>query len=154
MARVMIDRDGQMYYRTALMTQTHAASFARCLAGNDSFCDVLVSFSFRAKPEKAYYVIFKPASIERQRAIYSGQDDAREARAVSEGSDYIFFWDSDKRIYWVFNPKSTETYEVSGRDCTCPDYQFRCRENGLTCKHMKALRLRVEAGELSLNHPN
>lgn len=33
---------------------------------------------------------------------------------------------------------ATKTYTVSAHSCTCPDYKFRRRARGESCKHMRA----------------
>lgn len=50
--------------------------------------------------------------------------------------------------YDCFNQKNGETYEVTERNCTCPDYETRGKANGYVCKHVHALRLALERGDV------
>lgn len=147
MPHTAIQTDGSIVYRTKLMPLTRAASFARCLDGNTRFTSVMLEKPAKAKADK-FFVTFRPANPERQTALYQTEWDKREARAENEGGDYIFWKDPDGRFWWVFNPLSGETYELTPFSCSCPDYQFRCNKAGLHCKHMHALQLQADAGTL------
>lgn len=142
-----IQPSGAIVYRTVLMEMNRAAAFARCIGGNTHFRDVEISDP-RGKRGKRF-VSFRPTSSDRQGVMYQHQMDIRAARAANEGEDYIFWPDPDCRgSYWVFNPLSGETYQVTPFNCTCPDYEVRCRKAALHCKHMAALQLQADAQTL------
>lgn len=143
MPRTTILPDGRVTYRTALFCSLpKAQSFARCLQSNDRFERAMVHASQTSKSPK-WFVTFEPANESRKDAIHAGQQEARQARA--EEQEFIFWADDGRRtvngdplFWWVFSLASGETYEVSPGDCSCPDYQFRCQNAGLHCKHMLA----------------
>jgi hypothetical protein len=37
------------------------------------------------------------------------------------------------------NPRSKATYPVSRVDCSSPDFEYRCRNSGIRCKHLVAV---------------
>lgn len=65
------------------------------------------------------------------------EQEARVVRAVQESGDYVFVELEGERF--VCTSKSGKAYLVTGRYCTCPDYQHRCAGNDLRCKHQIAL---------------
>lgn len=145
MPRTTIQPDGRVTYRTALFSlQARAQSFARCLQSNSRFERVLVHASATSKTPK-WFVTFEPTSDTRKDAIHAGQQADRQARAESQ--EFIFWPDPDKvNCYWCFSVESGETYEVTLGDCSCPDYQFRCKNCGIQCKHMLAWSAQCAAG--------
>jgi len=139
MSRSTILNSGQVAFRTALLSQARAESFAAMLTANSRFESVLVNRSERAKCDKAFFVTFQPSSEARKDLIFMAQWDARKERGQGEGADYTFFADEDnKGCYWVYNPISQETYSTSIFSCSCPDYTYRCQRAGLQCKHQAA----------------
>lgn len=146
MPRTTIQPDGRISYRTSLFpVQAKAQSFARCLTANDTrFEHVMIHASERSKWPK-WFVTFEPKAEARKDAIHSAQQDNRAQRAA-EG-EFIFWPDGDKvSVYWCFSVASGETYEVTLFDCTCADYEFRCRRAGIQCKHMLAWSAQRAAG--------
>jgi hypothetical protein len=124
------------------MTLARAAAFSKCLEANDDFSVVAIEESQRAKGEARWFVVFVPVNPQRLADIADRQQDARAQRAADEGANYLFALDKDagRPFFWVFNPKSGETYEVDPRGhCSCPDFQYRCEVAGLRCKHLVAV---------------
>jgi hypothetical protein len=136
MSKQIFNSDGTISYRTKPMPLHKARAFARCVDSNPRFVDVTIREA-RTR-ELCYFVAFRPASVDRCADMWQGQYDTRAGRAEEEGAAYVWLSDESGRFDWCFNPKSGETYEVSLFDCTCPDYFFRCRKAGLSCKHMQA----------------
>lgn len=137
-------------FRTKLLTEERARRFAACLQANGRFLDVKVEVSKRASSfYRRHFVSYAPASEERQRELLCRQQDSRQRRAETEGSDYLFVLDRDsvQPFYWCYNPRSGETYEVTQFDCSCPD--FRYRGPGVRCKHMIALQTAVQHEEVT-----
>lgn len=123
-------------YRTKLLAADQAARFARCLAANPTFTQVATHESTRSAGK--FFVSFLPVSPARQQDMLTREQDARTERAHREGSDYLWARDLDGDWHWCLS-RSGETYEVTLHSCTCPDYAYRCRAQGLACKHMTAL---------------
>ena len=65
----------------------------------------------------------------------------REERARAEGQRYLWVQDPDTGD-WQLVTGSGSTYEVArhGRHCNCPDYEDRCQELDIPCKHLCAFR--------------
>lgn len=42
-----------------------------------------------------------------------------------------------KSVQMTSFTNATKTYTVTARSCTCPDYKFRRRARGESCKHMR-----------------
>ena len=126
-------------FRTKLMEQSQAERFARCLRANPRFANVELVTSKAAKSERNVFVAFEPASEERQAELLGQVQGEREVRAATEGQHYVFCLDTSRRFFWVYNPKSQETYEVTPESCSCADHVYRCRAQGLKCKHSLAL---------------
>ena len=138
MSRPTIQSDGSIVYRTKLIFEAKAQSFAAMLRGNSRFEDVKVKHSGRAKSDAAFFVTFQPVSEVRKDAIFMDQWKAREQRALDQ--ECIFWPDPDLINVWnCFSCKSGETYQVTLGDCTCPDYHFRCQKAGLNCYHQHSL---------------
>ena len=138
MARQTILSNGSIVYRTALLPIGRAYCFAKCLRGNSRFEEV-ETFESLASPGR-YFITFRPSSFDRQISLISNEHNARMERAQTEGMNYMFWPDPDCiGSTWCFNPKSGETYQVSKAECTCPDFEFRCKPAGLYCKHMITL---------------
>jgi hypothetical protein len=144
MPRTTIQPDGRVTYRTSLFASlAKAQAFARCLQSNTGrFEHSMVHESQTSKTSK-WFVTFEPTLASRKDAIHAGQQEARQARA--EEQEFIFWPDPDRltangtpMFWWCFSVASGETYEVSIGDCSCPDYQFRCRNAGMNCKHQLA----------------
>lgn len=84
---------------------------------------------------------------------YQRQNDARHLRAMEEGACYVFALDIDcsRPFYWIFNPKSGETYQTDSMTCSCPDFEYRCKKiagYGVLCKHIQALLHAYTLGEV------
>jgi len=135
----MLSKNGAQY-RTKLMTEAHAESFAAALRANAQWDGVMVYESRRAKGERRHYVVYHPASAEARRAILTRQEGKRAVRAAAELDQYLIVPDEDGRFYWV-QSTSGEVYEVTCFDCTCPDREFKARQAGISCKHMLALEI-------------
>lgn len=139
-------------YRTKLLTTDQAWRFAKCVKANIARFDpasVAVIHNSRAKGARRYYVTFAPARTERVAALVAGEQDKRLARAMEQGADYVFLADKDggRPFWWVWNPVSGETYEVSSDGCSCPDHEYRCRHAGVACKHRLTLLARLQVEE-------
>jgi hypothetical protein len=149
MSRTTITPTGTICYRSKCLPLSIAASFAKCVQANATrFCDVEIQKSDKSRSEK-FFVTFRPVNPTRQADLYEAQYNARAERAQQEGSEYIFWKDTDNPgTDWCFNPVSGETYQVSTFSCSCPDYLFRCEKAGLLCKHQQARTLQFEAGTL------
>ncbi len=147
MSRTTITTEVAICYRSKNMSLSLASSFARCIEANKTrFCDVAISPS---KAAEKYFVTFRPVSTDRQGDLYEAQYNARADRAQVEGLEYIFWPDADNPgTDWCFNPLSGETYQVSLFECSCPDYQFRCKNAGLKCKHQHSRQVQADAGTL------
>jgi hypothetical protein len=126
-------------YRTRLMTQEHAEQFAACLRANSLFDGVMVYESPTAKTERRHYVVYHPSDPDACAAILQRQQQKRADKARAEAQDYLFVRDDQTgRFYWCMSA-SGEVYEVTDFSCTCPDFEYRCREAGVHCKHQVAL---------------
>jgi len=123
-------------HRTKLMTQDRAERFARCIQANPRFVNVVVSESPRSAGK--FLVTFNTSSDETGEKIRQDAHTARLERALVDGKDFIFVADDGGEFIWCMST-SGETYEVTSASCTCPDHQYRCRPNGLQCKHQLAL---------------
>jgi predicted nucleic acid-binding Zn finger protein len=127
-------------YRTKLLSATQAQRFAACLQANSSFSAVAVEESPRAKSaDRKHFVSYVPANAARRAEMIEREQDARVVRGFTEGSDYVFCLDDSHRFFWCLST-SGEVYEVTSASCSCPDHTFRCKPNGLKCKHQIALR--------------
>lgn len=130
-----------VHYRTRLLTQERALSFARALEANRRFEEVSVTRSGRARSDAQFFVTFRPVSEQRMTALREEQQDARDARAIEEGSAYLWCRDENcgRSFVWCLST-SGEVYEVTpGKSCTCPDFEYRAGPSGLHCKHLQAL---------------
>lgn len=133
-------------YRTKCLTEEHAEQFASCLRANDQLTSVEVREEPRAKGDRRFYVTCQPGDEQQRLALLQGHEDQRRAKAESEGEQYLFVENPDGgRFFWC-QSVSGEVYEVTLHDCTCPDAEHRCRENGLRCKHSLALEKAQERG--------
>ena len=130
-------KTGEVCYKSKPMNIDRAARFARCIDKNTRFYGVEI---VPAKAGENFYVQFRTKT----NSAYEVEFNARAQRAAVEGADYIFWQDADKGNWWVFNPKSSETYELTLFDCSCPDHEFRCRKAGLHCKHRHALQMYLD----------
>jgi hypothetical protein len=121
------------------MELPQALRFARCLNANSNFTSVMVEESRQAKHASVRFLVaFQPSNSERVQDILRSQQDARIERALSEAADYI--WVPENGFH-LLQSASGETYEVCEAGCTCRDFEERCRNNGLNCKHQIALSL-------------
>ena len=126
------------FYRTKLMDRTRAFQFAQCLEANPLFAAVEVEESKRSAGK--FFVSYVPSNPERRRELVAREQDKREAKAITEGAEYVFCLDKDAgRPFWWCLSTSGEVYEVTPQACNCPDHTFRCGPNGLKCKHQLAL---------------
>ena len=135
------------HYRTKLMTETHAESFAAALRANSQWDGVMVYESPRAKGERRHYVVYHPASAEARDAILARQEATRAARAEAELEEYLIVPADGETFFWVAS-QSGNVYEVTDFSCTCPDHEYRCREAGIRCKHQLALETAAERGKV------
>ena len=133
----MLSRNGAQF-RTKLMTEAHAESFAAALRANSQWDGVMVYESPRAKGEKRHYVVYHHADGAQRQALLQRQEDKRAARAEAELDHYLIVPNECGRFFWV-QSTSGEVYEVTRFDCSCPDHEHRCREAGIRCKHQIAL---------------
>jgi predicted nucleic acid-binding Zn finger protein len=134
-------------YRTVLMTDAHAESFAAALRANSQWDGVMVYESPRAKSERRYYVVYHPASDAAREALLARQESKRAARADAELDEYLIVPAEEGRFFWVASG-SGNVYEVTDFSCTCPDHEYRCREAGIRCKHQLALEIATERGKV------
>lgn len=142
----MLSKNGAQY-RTKLMTQAHAESFAAALRANAQWEGVMVSESPRANGERRFFVVYHSADPQQRAALLERQEGRRAARAEAELDQYLIVPDEGRRFFWV-QSASGEVYEVTRFDCTCPDYEYRCREAGIRCKHQFAVEAATEQGEV------
>ena len=138
---------GAAKYRTRLMTETHAESFAAALRANAQWDGVMVCESPRAKGERRHYVVYHPASAEAREAILARQEASRAARAEAELDEYLIVPADGETFFWVASG-SGNVYEVTDFSCTCPDHEHRCRAAGIRCKHQVALEAATERGKV------
>lgn len=72
----------------------------------------------------------------------------RWLRALLEGPYYHFHSDEyATQGWWVYNPFTEETYQVSLSACSCPDFQYRTSDIG-SCKHILELARRISNGNV------
>jgi hypothetical protein len=134
----ILSRHGAQY-RTKLLAEAHAQQFASCLRANALFSGVMVYESERAKhPERRFFVVYHPSDSDACAAILQRQQERRAAQARAEAGDYLIVPNVDRRFFWV-QSASGEVYEVTDFSCSCPDYEFRCREASIRCKHQLVL---------------
>jgi hypothetical protein len=153
MSREIITKSGAVAYRTKLFRDdAQAARFARCLNANSRFRDVAIVENVRAG--SGSYITFRPVNEERQKDLYMNQHTARLIRGYEQMANYLFVQDSDQvGLWWCYNLVNEEVYQVTAFDCTCPDYQFRCRRAGLQCKHQHARQAQADNGLLGQTCP-
>lgn len=144
-----ISNQGELGYRTKLMDIERASRFARCLGANERFAAVEIATSTRAKSDKKYFVTFLPSNPERLEEMAQRQQDARAERAATQGFSFILDKDAGRPFVWCHSHTSGEVYELDcqGHACSCPDHEYRCRPNGLKCKHQIALTNAIASGE-------
>ena len=136
-------------FRTKLMDQTSALRFAKCLHANPRFTGVVVEESRQAKhPERRWIVVFHPANGDRLVEMHREVQDSRAKRAEEQAGSYAFIRDDSGRFFHCFNTVSGEVYETTEHNCTCPDWQYRCRCAQLSCKHQLMLAAAVEKDEV------
>lgn len=140
-----ITNRGELTMRTKLMAFEAATRFARCLSANVRFAAVAIETSSRAKGEKRHFVTFLPASRERLEALAQRQQDARTERAFVQEFTFCADRDTERLFWWCYSHESGETYETTEQSCSCPDAEYRCRANGLRCKHQIALSQAIRA---------
>lgn len=134
---------GGAQYQTKAMDHEQAHRFAACLRANGRFEGVMLYEERNPRnPLKTHRVVYHPKSGDRIAELVEKAGESRQARAETEGQAYLFLKDgTDARpFWWVFNPKSGNTYEVCDVDCGCPDREFRGRAAHVPCVHMRALR--------------
>src|SRR6476620_5662932 len=83
-----------IHYRTRLLTEARALSFARALCANPRFVSVVAELSTKMKGSECWFVTFKPVNEACQVALQRRQQLSREERALSVGSEYL--WCPDK----------------------------------------------------------
>jgi predicted nucleic acid-binding Zn finger protein len=139
--RSIITLEGNIAYRTKNFPDLSAAHrFVKCLGGNSRFVDIEMQQSRFGR----YFVTFRPASEERQADLTALEQDKRNTRAIEK--TFEFWRDPDnRRLYHCFSVASGETYQITPEDCTCPDWQYRCKKAGIRCKHEIALRMYLRA---------
>lgn len=133
----ILSRSGAQY-RTRLLTQEHAEQFAACLRANVLFDGVMVYESPRAKGDRRWFVVYHPSDPAACEAILTRQQQQRAEKARVEADEYLIVPNDDRRFFWV-QSASGKVYEVTDFSCSCPDYEHRCRQAGIRCKHQVAL---------------
>lgn len=120
------------------MDPSQAERFARCLTANPAFTAVAVETSPRNQAKR--FVAYVPTNPQRRAEMLTREQDKRQAKAETEGRDYVFAKDPDsvQPFCWVLST-SGEVYETTLFDCSCPDFRFRLQGTGVCCKHMTAL---------------
>ena len=131
---------GQCVHKSKPLPLDRAAAFARCITAN-------ASRFFRVEilpaPREKFRVQFATYS----NSAYQAEYEKNAGRAAAEGSDYIYWQDTDNpRRVWVFNPASGETYPIDSGFCSCPQKQFRLNRAALHCKHEIEFDNRLAAG--------
>lgn len=129
-------------YRTRLLPEGRAFGFAKFIQANPSFTGVTVHERPTAKdPKRRFYVTYTAARPARQTRLRRVEVTTRRIRAHQQAGNYTFWADPDHRgLYWCHNHISGEVYEVSRKNCSCPDYCFRGSQEGVPCKHIVLLR--------------
>ena len=139
-------------WRCRLLTLDRAERFAKCLEGNAQYSGVTIQESTRAKEGNParWFVTWQPSKAERLLALHLTFQDERRQRALEQYPNYVFAVDVPSGGAWVWccNVETGEVYEVTVRNCTCPDYGWRCEHAGLECKHMIMLEIAAEAGDI------
>lgn len=138
--RITLDEDGNPVYRTQLLTKDAAERFSRCLLANPRYLKAEVEESGKAIGLKRFFVCSIPARKERRDAMTNALQDSRIRRAEIEGPDYRWHQDdySSRHGFVYCESISGEVYEVTHRNCSCPDWEFRCRKARIQCKHQIA----------------
>jgi len=140
-----LNRDGATY-RTKLMSQDRARSFARCLEAHPAFTGALVEESSRSRGK--FLVRYVPANPARRQDMVQSQADARTARAEEQVDNYMVIRDPSGRFYWVLNLLTGDTYETTLQGCDCPDFTYRCEAAGILCKHSSIVKLHLERDQV------
>jgi hypothetical protein len=140
-----ITNQGVLSMRTKLMEIERAARFARCLQAYPRFAAVEIETSHRAKSEKRYFVTFLPSNPERLEAMAQRQQDARASRAATQEFTFCLDKDAGRAFHWCHSHATGEVYETTRESCSCPDAEYRCKPNGLKCKHQLALERAIQA---------
>src|SRR6185295_2657141 len=114
------DMAGVTFYRTSLLTEHQAQSFARCLARNRRFSNVNLCHSARAKGAACWFVTFAPSNPDRQAVLLGAQQDARTERAAVQS----FTFAANQQEAYCFSHGSGETYQIDphGSWCGCEDF--------------------------------
>lgn len=138
---------GEVGYRTRLLPQRAAETFARCIGANPQYQNAEVRESPQARGERRWWVFWRPAADRRADAIRQQAQAERADRAAAEAAGYIWVLDDTRRFWHLWNPATGGQYQVAlrGETCDCPDYQIRGRA-GLRCKHLIAFTLGRQAG--------
>jgi hypothetical protein len=124
-------------YRTGLLTQPQAISFAACLRANRRFSDVRICRSSRTRLAACWFVTFAPSSTARQEALLRDQQNARAQRAATQS----FTFAANHSEAYCFSHTSQAVYQLDphGTWCDCEDSRRRCQPSGtLKCKHVLA----------------
>lgn len=139
---LFIDRTGRLCYRTRLVRNVSAAvRFARLIAANSRFESPEVVKSTQSLSD-AWFVTYRPSNPDRQSAMTERMQSERIQRCLSEMDAYA--WSSggaDGGLYC--RTKSGSEYYVTATGCSCADFNERCSEIGVWCKHIVARSLRA-----------
>jgi len=150
--RVAIDRDG-IHYETRRMSRNRAFAFARCLAAKPYFRDVLVLRDLRARAEAAWYVSYAPADGARIADLVIAEQEKRIETAEAQRAVMTFITLANRPgLYHVVNTDGhgTAPHEVDTLEgeCSCEDFDFRCRGLRIVCHHLIEAKRREAEGLL------
>jgi hypothetical protein len=136
-----ITGQGNLSYRTRCLERGAAERFAKALAANSRFTEVSTEESPRAMGSRRWFVQFVPSNPARVADMRQRQQLARKRRSERSPFTFALDTDGDRPFYWCHSLKSGEVYQIDpeGRSCSCADSLYRCRPNGLLCKHSLAL---------------
>jgi hypothetical protein len=149
---ITLDRDGQTHKRSVLMLQSRALAFAKCQQANRNILRAEAVRSNRALGPECWYVQWIPANPDRADEMTESLQLDRVRRAEDEADAMSFVPMSDRPgLYYCVHDKGegkdASVYEVDSlhRECTCPDFQFRCLKAGMSCKHQISLTVHLAA---------
>lgn len=139
------DKAGIAFERSALMPKGRADRFAAALPG---VCLAEVVRDHHAAGTRAnHFVRFIRIGTPLTQTAQA-LSDLRAQRAAEQVDEMDFLPLGESRECFLVvhrypqpGPDGDETamYEVSAKECSCPDYEFRCRYARIQCKHIGAL---------------
>ena len=71
---------------------------------------------------------------------------ARALRAQAEYDNFLFIVERDGSVSCT-DFASGKEYRIHNGACSCPDFQYRCGEWGIRCKHIAGMEIAQAKGE-------